>query len=139
MVLKGKHIFVVEDSAGNLAVVRVYLEAQGAIIKFERRGINVPEMIFKQLPIDVILMDLMLPNRASGFDVVDQIQQVPELKSIPIVIVSAADPDRAMPIARQKGLAGFISKPVTPQLAYYIGEVLNGKQVWIGDSNFLFS
>ncbi len=137
MFLKGKRIFIVEDSAGNLAIASVYLEGQGAIIKFERRGINVPEMIARHLPIDVILMDLMLPRNANGFEIADEIRQVPELKNIPIIVVSAADPDRAMPIARQKGLAGFVSKPLTPQITYYVAEVLKGKQVWIGDSGLI--
>jgi CheY-like chemotaxis protein len=139
MSLKDKRIFIVEDNAGNLAIASVYLEGQSTIVKFERRGLNVPAMISKYMPIDVILMDLLLPKSGNGFDIVDQIRRVPELKSIPIVVVSAADPDRAMPIARQKGLAGFISKPVTPQIAYYVAEVLKGKQVRIGDSGFMFS
>ena len=91
------------------------------------------------MPIDVILMDLMLPKNGNGFDIVDQIRQVPELRPIPIVVVSAADPDTAMPIARQKGLAGFISKPLTPKITYYVAEVLKGKQVWIGDTGLTFS
>ncbi len=139
MFLKGKRIFIIEDNVGNLAIASVYLEGQGAIVKFERRGLNVPEMISKHMPIDVILVDLMLPKNANGFDIVDQIRQIPELRSIPIVVVSAADPDMAMPIARQKGLAGFISKPLTPQIAYFVAEVLKGKQVWIGDGGFMFS
>ena len=139
MILKGKRIFIIEDNAGNLAIASIYLEGQGATVRFERRGTNVPDLIAKQMPIDVILMDLMLPNNASGFDIIDQIRQVPELKPIPIVIVSASDPDKAMPIARQKGLSGFISKPVTPQIAYHVADVLRGKHVWIGDSGFMFS
>jgi len=137
--LKGKRIFIVEDNPGNLAIALIYLERQGAIVKFERRGIKVPEIISTQMPIDVILLDLMLPKNANGFDVVDQIRQFPELKSIPMIMVSAADPDAAMPVARQKGLAGFISKPVTPQIAFYVAEVLRGKPVWMGDSGFMFS
>ena len=139
MILKGRRIFMIEDNAGNLAIASIYLESQGAIVRFERRGANAPDLIARQMPIDVILMDLMLPNNAHGFEIVDQIRQVPELKPIPIVIVSASDPDTAMPIARQKGLAGFISKPVTPLIAHHIAEVLRGKQVWIGDSGLLFS
>ncbi len=130
---------MVEDSAGNLAIASVYLEGQGAVIKFERRGVNVPDLILRNMPIDVILMDLMLPKNTNGFDIVDQIRQVPALRAIPIVVVSAADPDKAMPIARRKGLAGFICKPLTPQLAYHIAQVLTGKQVWIGDSGLMFS
>jgi CheY-like chemotaxis protein len=135
MLLKGKRIFILEDNAGNLAIATVYLESQGAIVKFERRGVNTAQLIMNHLPIDLILTDLMLPKNASGFDVIDQIRQVPELAKIPVVAVSAADPDVAMPIARKKGFAGFISKPITPRIIQYVADALSGKQVWIADSN----
>lgn len=138
MLLKGKRIFIVEDNAGNLAIASIYLEGQGATVRFERRGDNVPKIILAQMPIDIILMDLMLPRNVSGFGVVDQIREIPELRMIPIVAVSAADPDRAMPVARQKGLAGFICKPVTPLIAQHIAKVLDGKQVWVADSDHSF-
>ena len=134
--LGGKRIFIVEDSGGNLAIARILLESYGAIVKFERRGLNVSELILKQMPIDIILMDLMLPNKVSGFDIVDEIRSVPELAKIPIVAISAADPDASMPVAREKGLAGFISKPITPLIAYHIAKVISGIPVWIGDSRF---
>lgn len=136
--LNHSRIFIIEDNAGNLAIASIYLENQGATIKFERRGVNTPQAILSQLPIDLILTDLMLPKGVSGFDVFDKIRQVPELANIPVVAVSAADPDTAMPIARQKGLAGFICKPITPQIIQYVSEVLNGKQVWIADSGSMY-
>jgi CheY-like chemotaxis protein len=137
--LKNARIFIIEDNAGNLAIASIYLENQGATIKFERRGVNTAQAILSQLPIDLILTDLNLPKGISGFDIFDKIRQIPELINIPVVAVSAADPDIAMPIARKKGLAGFISKPITPHIIQYVSEVLNGKQVWIADSGSMFS
>src|SRR5438874_13559019 len=96
MLLKNKRIFIVEDNTGNLAIASIYLENQGAKIKFERRGVRTPEAILQQMPIDLILTDLMLPNGISGFDIFDQIRQVPVLAAIPVVVVSSADPDTAM-------------------------------------------
>ena len=136
--LKNARIFIVEDNAGNLTIASIYLENQGAKIKFERRGANTPQVILKELPIDLILTDLMLPKGVSGFDIFDQIRQVPELKHIPVAAISAADPDIAMPIARSKGFAGFISKPITPLIIQHVADLLDGKQVWIGDSGMLF-
>lgn len=137
MSLKNAHIFIIEDNAGNLAIASIYLENQGAKIKFERRGVNTPQAILKALPIDLILTDLMLPKGISGFDVFDQIRQIPELANIPVVAVSAADPDVAMATARKKGFAGYISKPITPQIVLHIADILDGKQVWVGDSGLM--
>ncbi len=96
MSLKNKHIFIVEDNVGNLAVASVYLEQDGARIKVERRGLKTAQAILRSLPIDIVLTDLMLPNSVSGFDIFDQIRAVPELATIPIVAVSAADPPIVM-------------------------------------------
>ncbi len=139
LLLEHVKVFIIEDNAGNLAVASLYLESQGASVKFERRGIDTAQAILNQMPVDVILTDLMLPRGVSGFDVFDQIRQHPQLANIPIIAVSAADPDTAMPLARQKGLAGFISKPITPQIVSYVSDVLHGKHVWIGDSGVMFS
>ena len=139
MLLKNKRIFIVEDNAAYVAIASIYLRYAGAIVEVENWGLNVPDKIVKQLPIDVILMDLKLPRNASGFDIFDQIRAVPELAAIPIVAVSAADPDVAMARARQKGFAGYIAKPITPRIAAYVAAILDGKQIWIADSDVLYS
>jgi CheY-like chemotaxis protein len=131
MSLKGKRVFVTEDNAGNLAILSIYLETCGMKIIADRRGLRTVDAIRENMPIDVILLDLMLPNKVSGFDLFDLIRQAPELSHIPVVAVSASDPDVAMPKARIKGFSGYISKPVPPFIGKYVAEVLEGKPVWI--------
>ena len=75
MLLQNKRVFIVEDDAGNLAVASVYLRQQGALVSYERWGRETAQAILAQMPIDIILMDLMFPNNVSGFDVFDQIRQ----------------------------------------------------------------
>ena len=138
MLLSDKRIFIVEDNTGNLAIASLYLEHHGAKIRLERRGKDVPKAILNHMPIDIVLMDLMLPNGVSGFDIFDQIREVPELAQIPVVIVSAADPDLAIPQARKRGVSGYISKPVTPHIPFQVADVLNGKTIWIAESSLSF-
>jgi CheY-like chemotaxis protein len=133
MLLQNKRVFIVEDDAGNLAVASVYLRQQGATVLYDRWGRDTPQAIFAQLPIDVILMDLMFPNNVSGFDVFDRIREIEQLIAIPVVAVSAADPDSAMPKALAKGFAGFISKPISPRIAKHIANVIAGKKVWAAE------
>jgi CheY-like chemotaxis protein len=134
MLLAQKRIFMIEDNTNNLAVAMAHLRSQGATVLYEKWGSGTPELIARALPIDVILLDLMLPNDVNGFDVFDEIQQVPDLAAILVVVISAVDPDVAMPKARQKGLAGFIAKPISVYIGKYIADVLGGKQVWIAES-----
>ena len=129
--LNGKRIFVTEDNVGNLAILSFYLETYHVSIKVDRDGRNTVEDIRRQMPIDLILLDLMLLHNISGFDLFDQIKQQPDLAHIPIVAISAADPDSAMVKARAKGFDGFISKPVPPSIAKYLCQVLDGKKVWV--------
>jgi two-component system cell cycle response regulator DivK len=134
MLLKNRRIFIVEDNAAYVAIASNYLRYAGAIVESESWGLKVPGIILKHLPIDVILLDLMLPRNASGFDVFDQIRAVPELAAIPIIAVSAADPEVVMPQARERGFAGFISKPISASIVKHVAAVLEGKNVWKTDS-----
>lgn len=135
MLLKDRRIFVVEDDPGNLAIVRTILLKQGASVPFDTWGSGTVDSLMKSLPVDLILMDLALPRGVSGYDVIDQIRQVPELASIPVVIVTAADPSVEMVKARSRGVNGFISKPIKyGTFPMAIRSVLEGKQVWGDDS-----
>src|SRR5258708_2149596 len=120
MSLKNRRIFIVEDNVGNLAVASIYLEQDGAKIKVERRGLKTAQAVLRSLPIDIILTDLMLPNSVSGFDIFDEIRRVPELAAIPVVAVSAADPDVAMVRTLQSStLSSVASRNCWPRSSSY--------------------
>ncbi len=131
--LKDKRIFYIEDNVSNLALVQMILEQQGAKVYFERWG-NEADIINRLksfMPVDLILLDLMFAGNISGYDIFDQLRQVPDFDHIPIATVSAADPSIEMPKARAKGFAGYISKPVKlimfPQ---QVADLINGQHVW---------
>jgi two-component system cell cycle response regulator DivK len=131
--LKEKRIFYIEDNVSNLALVQMILEQQGAKVYFERWG-NEADIINRLksfMPVDLILLDLMFAGNVSGYDIFDQLRQVPDFDHIPIATVSAADPSIEMPKARAKGFAGYISKPVKlimfPQ---QVADLINGQHVW---------
>lgn len=130
MLLENKRIFVFEDDAMNLAVIRVPLKREGATVYFDRWGQNATEALLKSLPLDVILLDLMYPNGVTGYDIFEEIRHVPAFKGIPIVVVTAADPDREMPIAKSLGLAGFISKPLNIRFSTHIANAIAGQPIW---------
>lgn len=129
--LQGKRIFIVEDNLSNRVIIQRILERNGAKTAIERYGIGVVAKIKAFSPVDIILMDLMLPDGISGFDVADEIRRVPELSLVPIVAVSASDPAESMPKAMAKGFVGFISKPIDFDLfPNQIARILNGEKIW---------
>ncbi len=132
MSLKGKRIFYVEDDVKNKAIAQIILEQAGGVFAFDRWGNEATIGKLRAfMPIDVILLDLMLPQGVTGYDVFDAIRAQPEFACIPIVAVSAADASAEIPKTRAKGFAGFIGKPVSLQLfPQQLAEILDGGSVW---------
>ena len=130
MLLKDKHIFIVEDDPRNRAVLITILQRQGALTHFDQWGIQTIDRIKEFQQIDLILLDLMLPRGVSGYDVYDQLQAEPTLAHIPVVIVSASDPALEMNKARKRGLQGYISKPINHlTFAQSIASLLDGNEI----------
>lgn len=131
--LKGRRIFIFEDNIGNRAVMQTLLGQAGAAVAFDRWGENYQEKLENFAPIDVILLDLMYPNNVSGFDIYDHICRIPSLARVPVVAVSAADASTAMRKAKEKGFAGFISKPINLlTFTEQLNDVIEGHKVWVG-------
>lgn len=130
MPLEGKHIFVVEDNPGNLSIILTILELTGAKTSFDRWGKQTIQRLKKADRVDMILMDLMLPHGLTGYDIYDEIKVVPELADIPVVIVSASDPNVEMNKARAKGFQGFIPKPINYNLSITLATILAGQPIW---------
>lgn len=130
--LKGKHIFLLEDDPVNFAVIQTILRREGAHPFLDHWGdTTLKKMLNYPFPIDLILLDLMLPGKASGYDIFDAIQAVPELRGIPVVVVSAADPDVEIPHVKAKGMQGFISKPINLyQFSKQLIAILDGESIW---------
>lgn len=130
-VLKEKRIFIVEDTAGNLAIMKTLLEGMGAKIAFDRWAGETIEKLKAFAPVDLILLDLMFPDNVTGYDVFDDIRQHADLAHIPIVAVSASEPSMAISKTRAKGFCGFIGKPISyDRFPGQIAEILSGAAVW---------
>lgn len=131
MTIAGKRIFIVEDNAGNGTIMKILLEAAGAKVYVDRFAINTLQRIHEADKIDIILLDLMLSNGMTGYDIFDNLRQDPDLRNIPVILVTAADPAIEMNKARAKGFHGFISKPINNiSFAKMVGAVLQGYTVW---------
>jgi CheY-like chemotaxis protein len=134
MLLKGKRVFLTEDNLTNRSVMQLLLERDGAVFAFERWGYETPERLCRFAPVDIILLDLMLPNGVTGLDLFDQIRALPNFDHVPIVAVSAKDPNIAIPEVQAKGFDGFIAKPINRfKFAQQIASVIAGQKIWQAD------
>jgi CheY-like chemotaxis protein len=131
MDLNGKRIAVVEDDVTNMAIISTLLRRNGVQVIQDPWNNDTVERLRRALPLDLILLDLMLRHSVSGYDIYDKLKAIPELAAIPVVIVSAADAALEMNRARQKGITGYISKPIAyGEFAAQISSILEGCEVW---------
>lgn len=130
--LEGKRIAIVEDDVTNMAVFFTALKKQGAQVIQENWNTDAVAVLEKSLPIDLILMDIMLRNGLSGYELFDQLQELPSFQTIPVVAISSLDPATEIPKLQTKGFAGFISKPINVRLfPEQLVSCLNGEKIWI--------
>ncbi|KKR27728.1 MAG: Two component transcriptional regulator, winged helix family [Candidatus Woesebacteria bacterium GW2011_GWA1_39_8] len=57
---------------------------------------------------DLILLDIMLPPGANGFDVYEELQKDDDLKNIPVIVFTNLDTEKDM--AEQMGIKDYIIK-----------------------------
>ncbi len=129
--LTDKIMFIVEDDAANLAIASTIIRHQGGTVVYDRWGHQTIERMRRLPRIDIILLDLMLPDGITGYDIFDNIQDEENLRDIPIVAVTASDPHVEVPRAKAKGFKGFIEKPLHRHtFAQQLVSILDGHEVW---------
>jgi CheY-like chemotaxis protein len=106
-------VLLVEDNPANLALMQYLLQAAGYTTLTAtdgRQGIVVAQ---RESP-DVILMDLQMPI-LNGYDAARQVKEIPALRGVPIIAVTAyamvGDRDKIL----ARGFDGYIAKPITPE------------------------
>lgn len=131
MLLNEKHIFIVEDNIQNRVVFQMALVIHGARVDFERWGKDALVCLKGVGHVDLIILDLMLKNGVSGYNIYDQIRGVSKFDTVPIIAVSATDPSIAIPETQRKGFSGFIAKPIDADLfPAQISKILGGEKIW---------
>lgn len=131
MNLENKRIFLVEDNIGNQTITRTLLEAHGAIVATHPSGHDVVPHLRNFLPVDLIILDLILPSGVTGYNIFQSIQDQAEIERVPIVAMSVADRSKVVPEARKRGFSGFISKPIDFQsFPKLIHRFIEGENIW---------
>ena len=70
--------------------------------------------VVMESPPDVLILDLCMPEM-DGIALVNAITSHPELRDIPIVIVSTEGSSARIEELRKKGIKGYLRKPFTPE------------------------
>src|SRR5262245_61404325 len=103
-------VLVVEDTEDNRFMMRRLLEMSGYSVIEARNGEEAVQFARDAEPA-LILMDLSLPV-IDGLAATRLIRQVPSLKNIPIIAVSAHDSADFQNQAIEAGCNGYVTKPI---------------------------
>lgn len=108
--MSNTRILYIEDNVGNRMLVRRILEVEGYTVIEATDG---PAGLEKagQVEPDLILLDINLPE-IDGYDLAQRLRDMPSLKGVPILAVTAnvmkGDRERTL----EAGCDGYIQKPI---------------------------
>ncbi len=106
-----KTVLIVEDNELNMKLFHDLLEAHGYETLQTRDGLEALKIARENNP-DLILMDIQLPE-VSGLEVAKWIKEDENLKSIPIIAVTAFAMKGDEEKIRQGGCEAYIAKPIS--------------------------
>jgi two-component system, cell cycle response regulator DivK len=106
-----KKVMIVEDNELNMKLFDDLLGAHGYDTIKTRDGTKVMDLARTHRP-DLIVMDIQLPE-VSGLDVTKWLKGDAELKSIPVIAVTAFAMKGDEEKIRQGGCEDYVSKPIS--------------------------
>src|SRR5262249_42418770 len=110
-VLAGKKVLIVDDDIRSIFALSSVLEWHNMLIYSAETGRDAIALLQSQPDIDVVLMDIMMPEM-DGYETIRAIRQLPQFRGLPIIAVTA----KAMKGDREKcieaGAWDSLSKPV---------------------------
>lgn len=106
-----KKVLIIEDEKSIIDAEAMILEDEFEVIK-SMDGDEGYKLAKKHLP-DLIVLDLMLPNRG-GYDLCYHFRQDPELKGIKVLMVTALNQDIDKDKGTLVGADHYMTKPFDP-------------------------
>jgi DNA-binding response OmpR family regulator len=109
-----KRILLIEDEEDIAALIKLQAELSGYKLHVEVDGLNGLRAVEREKP-DLVLLDIMLPGQ-NGLDVCRKIKSNPEIKNIPIIILSAKNDEIDTMLGLELGADDYVSKPFSPKV-----------------------
>ncbi len=121
---EGKKILLVDDDVRNIFALSSALEGKGAVIETARNGIEAVEKVKNDPLIDLVLMDIMMPEM-DGYEATRTIRKDARFTRLPIIAVTAKAMADDQEKCREAGANDYLAKPVD------LNKLLSLLRVWM--------
>ncbi len=122
-----QRILVVDDEPDLLELVRVNLDRAGYRVETAESGREALDAL-RRSPPDLVVLDLMLPDR-SGTEICREIRSDPELKSLPVIMLTARAEEVDRIVGFELGADDYVTKPFSPrELSLRVKAVLRRRE-----------
>ena len=111
-----KRVLLIEDEEDIAALIKPQANLSGYKLHVEVDGINGFRAVEREKP-DLVILDLMLPGE-NGLDVCRKIKGSPELKNIPVLILSAKGEELDIVLGLELGADDYVQKPFSPKVLF---------------------
>ncbi|MEG0860113.1 MAG: response regulator [Pseudomonas sp.] len=110
-VFEGRKLLLVDDDVRNIFALTSALEHKGAIVEIARNGREAIERLEQNADIDLVLMDVMMPEM-DGYEATRQIRQQPRWRKLPIIAVTAKAMKDDQHRCLEAGANDYLAKPI---------------------------
>jgi two-component system, OmpR family, alkaline phosphatase synthesis response regulator PhoP len=107
-------LILIEDEEDIAELIRLQAEISGYEFSHSADGLNGYEAVCREKP-DLIILDLMLPGQ-NGLDVCRKVKMNPELRHIPIIMISAKSEETDVVLGLELGADDYVTKPFSPRI-----------------------
>jgi DNA-binding response OmpR family regulator len=107
-------ILIADDSATAAALLQKTLAPLGHIILVAQDGEEAERQLHTERP-DLVILDIIMP-KMNGFQLCRSIRSHPELKDLPIIVVTSMDRESDRYWGLKQGADEYLVKPVDPSV-----------------------
>jgi CheY-like chemotaxis protein len=108
---KIRYVLVIEDTKQDSDAIAACLEKRGLSYKLAKNSSEALQIAQGSTPM-LIILDLVLPG-INGFKVAQLLKKDEILKDVPILVTSILDKPSDKELARQIGIAEYMTKPIS--------------------------
>jgi len=114
--MRKPRIVLIEDEEDIAVLIKLQAEISGYSLHVEVDGINGYMSVEREKP-DVAIIDIMLPGQ-NGLDVCRKMKNNPDLKHIPVVMISAKSEEIDVILGLELGADDYITKPFSTKVLF---------------------